>query len=472
MIPQKPGVSNISSQILCNTILNNVATNVPYVLSGMYNCFGDCISVKNEIVVFNQMNQIIYTREGANLNEVITFPAEGAYTVILTATCGDKKCVCTFKVNASDNPEGGYGEDTSPPIGGTPGGIGGGGTPPVTPALPPELPAKIDSIVNTIIPKDFNGGILVAKDDSVIYEKYVSYKHEVNKHTAFDIASITKPFTAAAILKLMEDGKVDIDAPVKKYLPKFPYDDITVKMLLTHRSGLMDYLNFIDGSGWDKSINVTNNDLLDIIADNKGKVQINKPGTVYRYSNTNYSLLALIVEKASGKSYANYLDLTFFMPLGMKDSYVVDINNFARSTQSYYRNGTEYQLRYLDLIYGDKCIYSSTDDLKKWDTALRHGKVLSKQTMELAQRTIGEGTIAFNSSYTMGWKKIASSSGKEFLYHDGWWAGNRALLIRLVDENVVIVVLSNNNFTTIKDIRKLCDLFGDYRMSGRGVVNF
>ena len=472
MIPQKPGVSNISSQILCNTILNNVATNVPYVLSGMYNCFGDCISVKNEIVVFNQMNQIIYTREGANLNEVITFPAEGAYTVMLTATCGDKKCVCTFKVNASDNPEGGYGEDTSPPIGGTPGGIGGGGTPPVTPALPPELPAKIDSIVNTIIPKDFNGGILVAKDDSVIYEKYVSYKHEVNKHTAFDIASITKPFTAAAILKLMEDGKVDIDAPVKKYLPKFPYDDITVKMLLTHRSGLMDYLNFIDGSGWDKSINVTNNDLLDIIADNKGKVQINKPGTVYRYSNTNYSLLALIVEKASGKSYANYLDLTFFMPLGMKDSYVVDINNFARSTQSYYRNGTEYQLRYLDLIYGDKCIYSSTDDLKKWDTALRHGKVLSKQTMELAQRTIGEGTIAFNSSYTMGWKKIASSSGKEFLYHDGWWAGNRALLIRLVDENVVIVVLSNNNFTTIKDIRKLCDLFGDYRMSGRGVVNF
>ena len=155
----------------------------------------------------------------------------------------------------------------------------------------------------------------------------------------------------------------------------------------------------------------------------------------------------------------------------MKDSYVVDINNFARSTQSYYKNGTEYQLRYLDLIYGDKCVYSSTDNLKKWDTALRSGKVLKQSTLDMVQKTIG-APIAFNSSYTMGWKKMIASNGKEFLYHDGWWAGNRALLIRLIDENVVIVVLSNNNFTTIKDIRKLCDLFGDYQMSGGGTVNF
>ena len=465
MIPQKPGVPKITSQILCNTVLDNVATNTPYVLSGVYNCFGDCISVKNEIVVYNQMNQIIYTREAATLNETITFPAEGAYTIMLTATCGDQKCVCTFRVNVSDNPVEVDGDDQTPPT----------DTPdddkPFTPTLPPDLPAKIDSVVGTIIPKDFNGGILVAKDDSVIYEKYVSYKHEVNKNTAFDIASITKPFTAAAILKLMEEGKLNLEDAVDKYLPIFPYPEITISMLLSHRSGLMDYLHFIDASGWDKSINVTNSDLLNIMVENKSKVLINKPGTVYRYSNTNYSLLAMIVEKVSGTSYANYLDLNFFMPLQMKDSYVVDINNFARSTQSYYRNGTIYQLRYLDLIYGDKCVYSSTDDLKKWDSALRAGKVLKQSTLDMAQRTIGE-PLAFNSSYTMGWKKMISTNGKEFLYHDGWWAGNRALLIRLIDENTVIVVLSNNNFTTIKDIRKLCDLFGDYQMSGRGNVIF
>lgn len=465
MIPQKPGVPKITSQILCNTVLNNVATNRPYVLSGVYNCFEDCVSVRNEIVVYNQTNQIIYTREASTLNETITFPAEGTYTVMLTATCGDKKCVCTFKVNASDNPvDEEDNDDTTPSDTPT-------DTSPIIPTLPPDLPAKIDSVVGTIIPKDFNGGILVAKDDSVIYEKYVSYKHEVNKHTAFDIASITKPFTAAAILKLMEEGKLNIDDPVDKYLPIFPYPEITISMLLSHRSGLMDYLHFIDASGWNKSINVTNNDLLKIIVDNKSKVLINKPGAVYRYSNTNYSLLAMIVEKVSGSSYANYLDLNFFMPLQMKDSYVVDINNFARSTQSYYRNGTEYQLRYLDLIYGDKCVYSSTDNLKKWDTALRSGKVLKQSTLDMAQKTIGV-PIAFNSSYTMGWKKMIASNDKEFLYHDGWWAGNRALLIRLIDENVMIVVLSNNNFTTIKDIRKLCDLFGDYQMSGGGTVNF
>lgn len=464
MIPQKPGIPKITRQILCNTVLDNVATNTPYVLSGVYNCFGDCISVKNEIVVYNQMNQIIYTREVTTLNETISFPAKGAYTIMLTATCGEKKCVCTFRINVSDNPTDIDGNDVPPT--GTPDDI-----PPFIPTLPPDLPAKIDSVVGTIIPKDFNGGILVAKDDSVIYEKYVSYKHEVNKHTAFDIASITKPFTASAILKLMEEGKLNLEDAVDKYLPKFPYPEITISMLLSHRSGLMDYLHFIDASGWDKTINVTNNDLLNIIANNKSKVLITKPGSVYKYSNTNYSLLAMIVEKVSGSSYANYLDLNFFMPLQMKDSYVVDINNFARSTQSYYKNGTTYQLRYLDMIYGDKCVYSSTDDLKKWDTALRGGKVLKQSSLDLAKKTIGE-PLAFNSSYTMGWKKMIASNGKEFLYHDGWWAGNRALLIRLIDENVVIVVLSNNNFTTIKDIRKLCDLFGDYQMSSRGTINF
>lgn len=471
LVPQQPDIPKPNKPILCNTVLSGIVANTNYVLSGVYYCDGKCISSKNEIVVYNQQNQIIYTKVVTTLNEVISFPAPGAYTITLTANCGTKKCACTFKVNVGDggtNPPGG---GVNPPGGGV---YPPGGNPPEPPIyvpIPPELPGKIDSVVNATVPKDFNGGIVVAKNDSVLFEKYYSYKDKVNSHTAFDIASITKTFTSAAILKLMEEGRLNLDDAVVKYLPKFPYPDITVKMLLSHRSGLEDYLKFIDEAGWDKSINVTNKDLLDVMADNKSKVLIHKPGTVYDYSNTNYALLALIIEKVSGSSYADYMVNTFFKSLKMEDSYVVNLNNFAKATKSYYRNGSTYNLRYLDLIYGDKCVYSTPQDLRKWDNALRTGKVLKKSTLDLAYQTIGT-SIAFNSTYTMGWKKVTTGNGKTVLYHDGWWAGNRALLIRLPDENVVIAVLSNNNYTRIKDIKKLCDLFGDYQLSTKKVTNF
>ena len=240
---------------------------------------------------------------------------------------------------------------------------------------------------------------------------------------------------------------------------------------MSHRSGLDDYLQFMDAVGWDQSRQVTNNDLLNIIANNKTKILIHKPGEVYDYSNTNFALLALVIEAASGESFSKYLNTHFFLPLKMSDSYVLNIDNVAKATKSYYRNGTTYKLRYLDLIYGDKCIYSTPQDLKKWDNALRTGKVLKKSSLELANKTIGS-PITFSSTYTLGWRKVIAANGKSFYYHDGWWGGSRALLIRLEDENVVIAVLSNNNFTTIKNIKKLCDLFGDYKVSNRKITGF
>lgn len=474
LLQQQSAAPNPASPILCNTTITGIVANTPYSLSGMYYCEGNCVSSNNEIIVYDQNNQIIYTRVATTLNEALSFPATGLYTIILTASCGTKKCVCNFKVQvgggSSQPPGGGVPPGGNPPVGFPPSG-NPPAEPPVEMPLPPDLPVKIDSIVKQTIPPDFNGGVLVSKNDSTLFEKYYSYKDNVNNHTPFDIASITKTFTATGILKLMEDGKLNIDDPVQKYLPKFPYTDITIRMLLSHRSGLEDYLHFIDGVGWDRNRTVQNKDLLNIIADNKSKIQIRKPGEAYDYSNTNYALLGLIIEAVSGTSYSQYLNSQFFMPLKMDDTYVLNIDNFAKSTKSYYRNGTTYKLRYLDLIYGDKCIYSTPQDLKKWDNALRTGKLLNKSTLELAYKTIGN-PASFSSSYAIGWKKVIASNGKAFYYHDGWWGGSRALLIRLVDENVVIAVLSNNNYTKIKDIKKLVDLFGDYGISSKKVSNF
>ena len=383
------------------------------------------------------------------------------YSVTLTANCGDKKCVCSFRINVDSG-----GSDD--PIDITE--IGDTKDPETT--KDPKDPKKpIEETLITILPPDFNGGILVSQNDKVLFEKYYSFKDNVTSHTAFDLASVTKTFTAMAILKLMENGKLNVDDAVNKYLPEFPIAEISIKMLLNHKSGLEDYLKFIDESGWDKTKNLTNQDLLQFIVKNKSKVVINIPGKTFDYSNTNFALLALIIEKTSGQNYKDYLANTFFKPLQMEDTYVMGLDNYAKATKSYYKNGKIYSLRYLDLVYGDKNVYSTVQDLKKWDKGLRDGKLFKKTTLDLAYAPTSKLT-PYASNYGLGWKKMITSNGNEINYHTGWWAGNRSLLIRLPKENVMIAVVSNNNFTNINDIKKLCDLFGDYELSNNTMAKF
>lgn len=449
LTPSKPGIAKPRKQIICGDTMTDVESDFAYTLSGVYNCKGGgCASTKNEITVYNQVNEIIYTRVATALYETITFPEKGLYSVTLTANCGDKKCTCSFRINVNsgtevfDNPKD-----------------------------PPTTDKPIEDIIKQIFPPDFNGQVLVSQNDKTLFEKNYSYKDNVNSHTAFDLASVTKTFTAMAILKLMEDGKLKIDDEVVQFLPEFPIPEITIKMLLSHKSGLEDYLKFIDESDWDKKKNLTNADLLQFIVKNKSKVVINKPGKTFDYSNTNFALLALIIEKISNQSYKDYLGNTFFNPLQMSDTYIMGLDNYAKATKSYYKNGKVYSLRYLDLVYGDKNVYSTVQDLKKWDKALRDGKMFKKTTLDLAYAPTS--TLApYASNYGLGWKKIITTSGNEVLYHTGWWAGNRSLLIRLPKESVMIAVVSNNNFTNINDIKKLCDLFGDYQLSNKKIDNF
>jgi len=458
LVPAKPGGPKPKNLVLCNSTLTGYAVNTPYLLSGQYHCKGVCGSVYNEVTVYNQLNDIIYNKTTALINETITFPSTGMYSVKLTANCGVQKCICSFKIYVADT----VCVDciTTPPCTNCP---GGGNE--ITDSL------KIDSVITTILPPDFNGEILVSKNDTIIYERYISYKHKVTSHTAFDLASVTKTFTAMAILKLMEEGKLQLDDPVTRYIPGFPMGEITIRMLLGHRSGLEDYIKFMDDASIDKQTTITNNDILKFIINNPKKVLISVPGKNYDYSNTNYVLLSFIIEKASGQTYKDYLTNTFFKPLQMNDTYILDMQNYSNATKSYYKNGKVYALRYLDLIYGDKNIYSTVQDLRKWDSALRKGKLFKKSTLDIAYTA--QGTVKpFISSYALGWKKIVTVGNKEILYHTGWWAGSRALIIRLITENVVIAVVSNNNFGNIAEIRRLCDLFGNYQQSNNRIPNF
>ena len=302
-----------------------------------------------------------------------------------------------------------------------------------------------------------------------MYEKYQGSK--VNNRTAFDLASVAKTFTAMAVLKLSEEKKINLTDDVTKYIPDFPFTGISIKMLLSHTSGLEDYVKFMQSPEVDKSSNLSNTDLLNFIIKNKEKVKIANAPAPFNYSNTNFAMLALVIEKLSNQNYGDYLSDKFFKPLGMNDTYVFNAGNANNATPSYYKNGKAYDIKFLDFIYGDKNVYSTVRDMMKWDKALREGKIFNKEILALAY-TPGSKLIADQSNYGLGWRILLVPNGKKIIYHNGWWHGNRSVFIRLLDEDALIVILSNSSFTTISNSRKLADLFGQYKQTGKSIVNF
>jgi CubicO group peptidase (beta-lactamase class C family) len=322
---------------------------------------------------------------------------------------------------------------------------------------------------DSLLAKGFNGSILVAKNNEIVYEHYNGFKNfqrrkdSVDAHTPFHLASVSKTFTAMAILKLWEQGKLDIHDEVSKYLVGFPFPGTTIKLLLSHRSGLLNYVHFMDRSHWNKRLFLTNSDVLQYIINHPDEVHRALPGAHFEYSNTNYALLALIIEKVSGESYADFITNAFFKPLQMQDSYVFNLNDTSTAEKSYKRNGRPFRLEFLDQVYGDKNVFSTTHDLLRWDIALRSGKLFTPATLDSAYMPYSFERPG-KRNYGLGWRMLLISNGKKLIYHNGWWHGNRTVFIRMLDENATIIALSNNDCSRVYAAKKLCDLFGDYKL--------
>lgn len=313
---------------------------------------------------------------------------------------------------------------------------------------------------------NFNGSILVAKKGEVILEEYKGYrnprikKDSITPSTSFHLASISKTITGMAILKLAEQQKLSIEDSVSKYLANFPCKGVTIKTLLNHRSGLPNYVHYMENLGWDKRRLITNQDVLNFIIERHKDIDIGAPDRRFSYSNTNYALLALIVEKASGQFFGDYLRQTFFDPLGMKDTYVFTPADSAKSLPSFFYNGRQYAFDFLDLVYGDKNIYSTVRDLLKWDQALHNG-FFKKESLDAAYAGYSFERPGVN-NYGLGWRMFLLGNGKKFIYHNGWWHGNRTAFYRLIDENVTIIALCNNDSKKVYSSKKLADMFGNY----------
>jgi len=329
-----------------------------------------------------------------------------------------------------------------------------------------------NALDHSLYRSNFNGGVLVAKNGTIVYENYKGFadlrsKDSLHGDIPLQIASTSKTLTSAAVLKLVQEGRIGLNDPVTKYFPQFPYTEVTVKMLLNHRSGLPEYLNYIDQNPtWPRTQTASNQDVLQtLISWNPPRSY--KPDTHFHYCNTNYVLLALIVEKASGQSYPDYMKQHFFIPLGMTNTFVKTAQD-SIITQSYQPNGAIWTLDFSDGPYGDKNIYSTPRDLLKWDQALYGTQILSQAMMDSAFTPYSHERPGVH-NYGLGWRMLLYPNGKKIIYHHGRWHGFNSAFARLPEEKVTIIILSNrfnrNVYTTAK---KLYNLFGNYDGNGDG----
>ncbi|OFY23840.1 MAG: hypothetical protein A2W98_02945 [Bacteroidetes bacterium GWF2_33_38] len=308
---------------------------------------------------------------------------------------------------------------------------------------------KFDSIFTEFYHnRDFNGNVLIAQRGKVIFKKsygFSNYKtrDRLKSSTRFQIASISKQFTAVAILQLIEKGLISYEDSVQKFFPDFPYPNVTIKLLLCHRSGLPNYIYFCDDIIKDQSKPLYNFQVVDSLIKYSPQ-RYYPPDTRFNYSNTGYMLLAKIVEEVSGMSFTQYMKENVFEPLEMHNSFIyekgkVELQNAAIG----YSYGPKEAIdNFLNGVTGDKGVYTTTEDLLKWDQGLYTNKIISMNVLQDAFKPWND-KVKTNENYGFGWRLRYLPDSSVVTYHRGWWQGFQSLLIRIPKDTTTIIVLRN-----------------------------
>lgn len=323
---------------------------------------------------------------------------------------------------------------------------------------------SIDSVMHSIVDTSkFNGNVLVAQNGEVIYKKSFGlsnfYTNEaLNDSTLFELASVSKQFTAMGIMILKEQGKLNYDDDIKKYLPELPYEGITIRHFLNHTSGIPAYEDVMFESGWDRKKIAHNDDIVKVFAEKKPKVYF-KPGEKWEYSNTAYAMLATIIQRVSGKPYGEFLAENIFKPLDMERTRTYNTRRSGEKIENYaygfvYSDSLKkfvlpdslpsyFYVYTLDGIEGDGIVNSTTGDLFKWDRALYTDKLVSKATIEEAF-TSGKTNKDSLHNYGFGWMIANDSVSGKITRHTGSWPGYRTMIVRFVDHGDCIIILTNS----------------------------
>lgn len=317
---------------------------------------------------------------------------------------------------------------------------------------------RIDSLFAAV--PGFSGVVLVADKGKTVYHHAFGYrdfaaKTPVDTTTIFELASVSKQFTAMIIMMLQEEGKLNVDDSVEKYLPTLPYKNITIRNLLNHTSGLPDYQRVMD-EHWDKSKVAGNQDILEYLERYHPEKKF-MPGEKYEYSNTGYVLLASIAEKASGNDFITLCRSRIFQPLGMSSTDIrtpsekaalpnVALGHlFVQEKQRFIRAdsfpSSDYTI-WLGNRKGPGRVTSKTTDLLKWDRALASGKLIPKESLEQAfiPARLNNDSLSY---YGFGWVIRTHPRLGRVIWHDGSNPGYKTIIVRYVEADQTLIMLCN-----------------------------
>lgn len=333
-------------------------------------------------------------------------------------------------------------------------------------ALAQSKSQSLDKLFSTLHKNQaFNGNVLIAEEGEIIYQNSFGLANELTKEklspeSIFNLASVTKQFTAMAIVLLQRQGKLNVEDDFSDYLPELnAYQNIRVQDLITHQSGLPPYMSVMDQQ-WDKDVIATNKQVIALFAQKMPDILF-EPRTAWEYNNTGYVFLAEIIQRTSGLTYPDFLKKHIFNPLGMTNSDIIlrfkDSVEIPNLTQSYVDapgiiktepyNTTEYDyVTYLDGVYGQGRMHSTTLDLFKWDQALS-SDFLSDAERELVF-TSQKTSNAEDTCYGYGWYVNEHPDYGKIVYHTGDWTGYRTRIERHIDSNKTVIWLQNNDLDT------------------------
>lgn len=322
---------------------------------------------------------------------------------------------------------------------------------------------EIDGLVRTYYQnQEFSGSVLVADKGEIIFNKHFGFANldstkRIDDKSVFEIASISKQFTAMLIMMLNEEGKLNYDDPLINYFPRLPYNDVTIRHLLTHTSGLAERPFFIWGAqNMDRNKVYHNTIVLQYLEQEQPALAF-EPGSKWEYSNVGYFLLALILEQITDKHYIDLLQERILTPLDMEDSGIYAEKHKGNSMDDYAfgklynpearQFKSSFGMSWSDSIYGSVGILSNTKDLLKWENALSSHELVNQQTLKEGFTTykLSDGNPA---TYGFGWYIRDNfmlddiNCGKR-MDHNGLWPGYESSIVRYPDHEKTIIILAN-----------------------------
>ena len=318
---------------------------------------------------------------------------------------------------------------------------------------------QLDSIFKRLVRlTGFNGAVLYSEKGRLVFEKAYGFadvrrkRDSLQLDSQFELASVSKMFTAMAVMILRQDGLLEYDVDIRNYIPEWPYEGVTVRQLLNHRSGLSRYQSLAHEKWTDKTIPLTNEKMVDLFVEFQPSPYF-QPDRGFHYCNTNYALLASIVERVSGQHFEDFMEARVFKPIGMNHSQIYNMRGdtvvsayIEIGVPGYdHRGWRAIKVRndYLNGVMGDKNMFSTVEDLYKFNLALDYGLLVHDSLLKEAFAPGSPRHRRRADNYGFGWRIRGDADST--VYHYGWWKGFRTFFLRDMRQQKTLIVLTNKD---------------------------